>query len=99
REVVGEWAVYHRERMVNLKIVPYVASKFTVLGGLCVLQSLVLLGIVHLGCGMKAPLPLLFVVLMLSALVGTAVGRSLSAPARTADGGTARLPAQPPRVA
>src|SRR5262249_13052775 len=33
REVVGEWAVYHRERMVNLKIVPYVASKFTVLGG------------------------------------------------------------------
>src|SRR5262249_20283851 len=93
REVVGEWAVYHRERMVNLKIVPYVASKFTVLGGLCVLQCLVLLGIVHLGGGMKAPLPLLFVVLMLSALVGTAVGLTLSALARTAGAAVALLPA------
>ena len=35
REVVGEWAVYQRERMVNLKIPSYLGSKFTVLGGLC----------------------------------------------------------------
>ena len=38
REIVGEWAIYHRERMVNLKIPSYVASKVAVLGGLCVVQ-------------------------------------------------------------
>ena len=34
REIVSEWAVYQRERMVNLQIVPYLASKFAILGGL-----------------------------------------------------------------
>jgi ABC-type multidrug transport system ATPase subunit/pSer/pThr/pTyr-binding forkhead associated (FHA) protein/ABC-type multidrug transport system permease subunit len=92
REIVGEWAVYHRERMVNLKIIPYVASKFTVLGGLCVLQCLLLLGIVHAGCGMKAPLVLLFTVLMLAALVGTMVGLTLSALAKTSEVAIALLP-------
>ncbi|MGA2035553.1 MAG: FHA domain-containing protein, partial [Thermoguttaceae bacterium] len=28
REIVGEWAIYHRERMVNLKIPSYIGSKF-----------------------------------------------------------------------
>ena len=50
REIVGEWSIYLRERMVNLKIVPYVASKFAVLSLLCVIQCVTLLGIVHWGC-------------------------------------------------
>jgi ABC transport system ATP-binding/permease protein len=50
REIVGEKAVYRRERMVGLGIVPYVASKFAVLGGLCLVQCLVLLGITGWGC-------------------------------------------------
>ena len=31
-EIVGEWAIYRRERMVNLALGPHIASKFTVLG-------------------------------------------------------------------
>src|SRR5262249_53574060 len=46
REIVSEWAVYHRERMVNLKIPSYIASKFTVLGGLCVIQCSIMLTII-----------------------------------------------------
>ena len=73
REIVGEWAVYHRERMVNLKIPSYMGSKFTVLGGLCLLQCSVLLGIVHWGTGLKGPWPAMFVVLLLTALVGLGI--------------------------
>src|SRR5207249_1386153 len=47
REIVGEWAIYRRERMVNLGIGAYVASKFAVLCMLCIVQCAVLLGIVH----------------------------------------------------
>src|SRR5690242_19823757 len=68
REIVGEWAVYQRERMVGLKLLPYVAAKLTVLGGLCLLQCAVLLGIVHWGCSLKGPWPPLLGFLLLSAL-------------------------------
>jgi hypothetical protein len=92
REVVGEWAVYHRERMVNLRIVPYVGSKFAVLGGLCLVQCLTLLAITDAGCDFKAPWLGLLGVLLLSALVGTALGLVLSALARTSEVAIALLP-------
>jgi hypothetical protein len=92
REIVGEWAVYHRERMLNLRIGPYVASKFTVLGALCFVQCLTLMVVVDLGCGMMAPRLLIFGMLMLSALVGTTVGLVLSAVARTSEVAIALLP-------
>jgi ABC-type cobalamin/Fe3+-siderophores transport system ATPase subunit len=92
REIVGEWAVYHRERMLNLRIGPYVASKFAVLGTLCVLQCLTLLIVVHLACGLLGPPLLIFTMLMLSALVGTTIGLILSALARTSEVAIALLP-------
>ena len=73
REIVGEWAIYHRERMVNLKIPSYVASKFAVLGGLCILQCAVLLGIVHWGAGLVGPWVPMFLVLLLTSMVGLAM--------------------------
>ena len=44
REIVSEQAIYRRERMVNLSIVNYVLSKFTLLALLCTVQCTVLLG-------------------------------------------------------
>ncbi|MEW5956571.1 MAG: FHA domain-containing protein [Chloroflexota bacterium] len=42
-ELIKEDAVYRRERMINLKIPPYFASKFVVLAGFMGLQCLLLL--------------------------------------------------------
>ena len=79
REIVAEWAIYRRERMVNLKIPSYLLSKLTVLGALSVMQCLVLVGGVFLGCGCRAPLlPCLGIVVLLS-LVGLGCGLVLSA--------------------
>jgi hypothetical protein len=42
REVSKEDAIYRRERMVNLRVLPYIASKFTVLLSLVLVQSTLL---------------------------------------------------------
>ncbi len=46
REIVSERAIYLRERMVNLQLGSYVASKYLVLSLFCVVQCTVLLAIV-----------------------------------------------------
>lgn len=85
REIVGEWAIYRRERMVNLKIPSYVASKLTVLGGLCFLQCLVMLALVAWGCDLQGNWLALLGLLTLVALVGTGFGLLVSALARTSE--------------
>jgi len=92
REIVGEWAIYHRERMVNLKIPSYVFSKLAVLGGLCVIQCMTLLGIVAYGCNLQGNLALAFVLLLLVASVGIAIGLLLSSVAKTSEVAIALLP-------
>lgn len=92
REIVGEWAVYHRERMVNLKIPSYIASKFTVLGGLCVIQCLIMLTIVYNGCHLKGSFVAMFGVLILASLVALALGLITSAMARTSEVAIALVP-------
>jgi hypothetical protein len=44
-EISKEHAIYRRERMVNVRIMPYVASKLAVLWFLVVVQSGMLLGV------------------------------------------------------
>ena len=92
REIVGEWAIYHRERMVNLLVPSYIASKLTVLGGLCMLQCAVLLGITHWGCSLKGPWLPMFLVLLLVSFVGVAIGLTLSSLARTSEVAIGLLP-------
>jgi ABC transport system ATP-binding/permease protein len=92
REIVGEWPIYHRERMINLFIPSYIASKLTVLGGLCLLQCSILLGITYWGCSLKGPLFPLFLVLVLASFVGVAIGLTLSAVARTSEVAIGLLP-------
>src|SRR5439155_21493143 len=48
REIVKEGAIYRRERIVNLGILPYMFSKIVVLGVLALLQSVSMLLIVHI---------------------------------------------------
>lgn len=58
QEIVKESAIYLRERLVNLGLFAYLGSKVLTLGGLAVLQSL-LISIVIL-IGFKAPSPELY---------------------------------------
>ncbi len=92
REIVGEWAIYRRERMVNLRLVSYLASKLTILGGLCVIQCLVLLGLVHFACDLRGPWLGIFGFLVLTSWVGVALGLLLSALARTSEVAIALVP-------
>ena len=48
REIVKEASIFRRERMVNLRLGPYLASKFIVLMVLCLLQNLIMLGMLEI---------------------------------------------------
>jgi hypothetical protein len=78
--------------MVGLKLVPYLAAKLTILGGLCLLQCAVLLAIVHWGCALKGPWPPLLGFLFLSSLVGVGLGLLISGLARSSSAAVSLLP-------
>ena len=79
RDIVGEWTIFQRERMVNLKLPSYVLSKFAIMVGLCALQCLALLTIVHFACGLEGGSWQSASVLVLASLVGAALGLAISA--------------------
>lgn len=106
KEIVKEEAIYSRERAVNLGIMPYLASKFIVLGLMATLQTFMLSGIVygalwwlHLNYAHDYPpdvymlnfMPQFAVLAMLS-IVGVAVGLVLSACVSNPDRANALLP-------
>lgn len=90
-EIVKEKPVYRRERMVNLRIIPYLSSKLLVLMGFGLLQCLALLVILGLkvsfpGGGAFIPAVLeIYVTLFLSMLAGLAIGLFISALVRSAN--------------
>jgi ABC-type multidrug transport system ATPase subunit len=106
KEIVKEEAIYGRERAVNLGIVPYLASKFLVLGALSAFQALVMmvltfgaLELAHIWWGLDLPEPSYrleyaaqFGVLVLLAMTGVAFGLLLSACVATPDRANALLP-------
>jgi ABC transport system ATP-binding/permease protein len=92
RDIVGEWTIYQRERMVNLKLAPYAFSKFAILCGLCILQCLTLLGVVYIFCHLQGSFLKTFIVLVLSSLVGAALGLAISARSSTTESAIALLP-------
>ncbi|HLO66373.1 MAG TPA: ATP-binding cassette domain-containing protein [Holophaga sp.] len=92
REIVAEWPIYRRERMATLKVPSYVASKYTILGLLCVIQCLTLTGIVQAGCDVRAPWGAMFGTLLLASFVGLSVGLTISALVRTAETAVALVP-------
>ncbi len=92
REIVAEQAIYRRERMVNLKIVSYVMSKFTVLGFICVLQCLMLLSLTYVALGFEGHFVEMFVLLYLCSLSGVGMGLMLSSTVRTSEAAIALVP-------
>ncbi|MBN1991384.1 MAG: FHA domain-containing protein [Anaerolineae bacterium] len=84
-EIIKEEAIYRRERMINLRIFPYYASKFVVLGAFMLLQCLLLLIVLALGIDFPgggailwSPLEYYFT-LVFTALASVALGLFISA--------------------
>ena len=90
-EIIKEEPVYRRERMINLKIFPYVSSKFVVLGAFMLVQCLLLLIVLGFKIDFPGPgailwaLPEYYVTLVLTALASVALGLFISALASSRD--------------
>jgi len=84
-EVVKERSIYLRERMVTLRLLPYLASKVTVLGTFALLQCLLLLFVTSWKVqlpkeGVFLPAPLeMYVTLVLGAIAAIMMGLLISA--------------------
>ncbi len=79
RDICGDWHIYQRERMYNLKITAFVGSKLSVGAMICVIQCLILTPIVSHYCKLKAPLWPVFSVVLTTALAGMSIGLFISA--------------------
>ena len=99
REVIRERAVYNRERMVNLRLLPYVGSKLFVLMLIVGVQCIMLFGTLKLldvTTLMSLPgkfggIPQLLV-LILTGMVGVALGLFISAVVKTSEMATSLVP-------
>jgi ABC-type multidrug transport system ATPase subunit len=97
REIIRERAVYTRERMVNLRLLPYVGSKLFVLALIVSFQCLLLFGslkFLHYAGLMNLPgwaIPQL-VIILLTAMVGLALGLLISAIVKTSEMATSLVP-------
>jgi ABC-type multidrug transport system ATPase subunit/pSer/pThr/pTyr-binding forkhead associated (FHA) protein len=99
REIIKERAVYNRERMVNLGLLPYVGSKLFVLTLIVGLQCILLFGSLRLlafaglmqlpGEYYGAPQLL---VMILTGMVGVALGLFVSAIVKTSEMATSFVP-------
>lgn len=99
REIIRERPVYKRERMVNLAIFPYIASKLFVLGVIVILQCILLfvplkifdiLGLMPMP-GELGGVPQ-FWAMLLTAFVGVALGLFVSALVRTPEMAASLVP-------
>ncbi|HSP55617.1 MAG TPA: ATP-binding cassette domain-containing protein [Dehalococcoidia bacterium] len=96
REITKESAVYARERLVNLGVLPYVASKFLVLALLCFFQAAALVGIfawpIDLPGNDSSLYPELFAAIFLTELAGLSMGLLVSAVSHNSDRAQAVVP-------
>ncbi len=92
RDIVGEWTIFYRERMVNLKLPSYVFSKFALLLLLSFLQCGIMLGIVYFASGLQADFWRIGLVLVLASAVGTSLGLAISARSSSTESAIALLP-------
>jgi ABC-type multidrug transport system ATPase subunit/pSer/pThr/pTyr-binding forkhead associated (FHA) protein len=99
REIIRERAVYNRERMVNLGLLPYVGSKLFVLSMIVGAQCIMLWGtlkLFDLAGLMKMPGYLLglpqLLIMILTGIVGIALGLFVSAIVKTGEMATSLVP-------
>ncbi|NJO02597.1 MAG: ABC transporter permease [Bacteroidia bacterium] len=84
REIVSETPIYRRERMFNLRLIPYIVSKLLVINLFSLFQVLLMVGIIQLTVGLSdywAHVALLFLI----SFTGTLLGLFLSSIADNAD--------------
>ncbi|MBI2898901.1 MAG: FHA domain-containing protein [Planctomycetes bacterium] len=81
REIVKERAIYKRERMVNLQIVPYILSKLVLLSAFFVVEVFLLLCVVEVfeGFDVKGNFLLHYFALLLTAIAAAGLGLIISA--------------------
>ena len=95
REIVTERSIYLRERMVNLRLVNYVLSKYILLSFFCVIQCVMLLGIVFFTLGFNGG-PVAFALelgnLVALAMNATALGLVVSTLVSSAEAAMALTP-------
>jgi ABC-type multidrug transport system ATPase subunit/pSer/pThr/pTyr-binding forkhead associated (FHA) protein len=99
REIIRERAVYNRERMVNLRLLPYVGSKVFVLTLIVSLQCLILfatlkfLDVTNLMSlpGRFGGIPQL-IIMILTGMVGIGLGLFVSAVVKTSEMATSLVP-------
>ena len=84
-EIVKEWSIYQRERMVTLRILPYISSKAVVLGIFALLQCFLLMFVIGLKVdypaeGVILPATLeIYITLVLGTLAAILMGLLISA--------------------
>jgi ABC transport system ATP-binding/permease protein len=98
REIAKESPIYRRERLVNLRVFPYIMSKVTVLAFLCLIQSVSLVLIMTYASG-TPPNPVFFmseveliICVWLTTLGGMAMGLMISAMVSNTDKATSLVP-------
>jgi ABC-type multidrug transport system ATPase subunit len=99
REIIRERAVYKRERMVNLRLLPYVGSKIMILVLIVGLQCVLLFGTLKFldltrlmsFPGIMLGLPQL-IVMILTGTLGIALGLFVSAVVKTSEMATSLIP-------
>lgn len=95
RELIAERTIWRREARVGLGILPYIASKVTVLGALVTLQCVVLASMNYALLGMAQygfSWPLLVGVTAATGLVGMAMGLLMSAMFPSSEAAVGTLP-------
>ncbi|OGS35118.1 MAG: hypothetical protein A2293_07910 [Elusimicrobia bacterium RIFOXYB2_FULL_49_7] len=92
REITKEKHIYARERVVSLKVAPYVFSKLFVLFMLCLIQCVLLMTLVMWKVKVDGSLPFLFLTIFLSSVAGLTMGLMVSAVVSTTDKALAVLP-------
>jgi len=92
REIVKEASIYKRERMFNLGIVPYVGSKLVVLTAIGFVQVALLYGVMAAVESVPGPPLLVLPYLMISHVVGIAMGLLISALVQTSEMATSLVP-------
>jgi len=83
REIVSEQAIYKRERMVNLRILSYIFSKFAVQSVFCGFQCFILVAIVYFILELQGNIMLLFIVSFLTSIIGIGIGLLISSISKT----------------
>ncbi len=95
--IIKEANIYLRERLVNLQLVPYLASKFSIHAALAVLQSLLLLVVIIVG--FESPQPDLLpwfvgviVTTFLTLIASTSLGLAISSLVKNSTQANSALP-------